>query len=332
MSSTPLCVAFLLILFLILIYAFFYRDWDIESFKYVFPITRKSIGNFTSRYFGTMGLAFLTGKDFNASKTMMALLKKDPFFEHLPTFVALDKSIYEKMKSAKVKRSDLLKNPNSYWVIENPRAEAFWMAMRPRIREMLETAFQETGVSMHTRMDNPVIHFRCSDVPFVKNMHYHFVRYSFYRDCFKEAQKKSGTSYGKIMLLSCHEHNSNPDYMSKCRIYKASLVQYLEEELELTVMTRCGTPVQDFATMFYAPVVLSAGSSFSFMSGFFGHGMFFSEGHFTDLSGIPSKKYKESDGCGEECGEWLRSGYSLLHNEIDDYEDTDHVISLLTKK
>ena len=333
----------ILLIILILVYVFFYSKGCCgESFKYVFPTTPKNIGNLMSRYFGSMGMAFLEGKDFRAGKNMAAMMKSDPFFEHLPPYMVLEKEVYEKMKTAGVKRSDLLKNPNSYWVIENPRAEAFWMAMRPVVHRMLETVFHDTGVSMNARdkVDCPVIHFRCSDVPFVKNMHYHFVRYAFYRDCLAEATKKLSTngngnntsaSSGRVLLLSCHAHNSNPEYMNKCRIYKASLIEYLEKTLGLQVMTRCGTPVQDFATMFYAPAVLSAGSSFSFMSGFFGYGLFFSEGHFTDLSGIPNKKYKETDGCGSDCGEWLRSGYSLQHTEVDDYEDTDHVIKELLK-
>lgn len=325
-----MCLVFLLILFIIIIYVSFYT-MD-ESFKYIYPKTRKSIGNFTSRYFGAVGIAFLQGKDFRAGRTMTGLINKDPFFKHLPVFLALDKEVYNKMKMAGVKQSDLLKNPNSYWVIENPGAEGFWLAMRPLIREMLETVFHETGVSLNTRVYLPVIHFRCSDVPFVKNMHYHFVRYSFYRDCLAEAEKKSGTSFGKVLLLSCHEHNSSSDYMTNCQVYKASLIQYLKGSLGLTVIARCGTPVQDFATMFYAPVVLSAGSSFSFMSGFFGHGIFLSEGHFTDLSGKPSKKYKNSKGCQDDCGEWLRTGYSIMHSEVDSYQDTDHVISLLKKE
>jgi hypothetical protein len=335
MPLSTLLIIFILLLFLILVYAFFYRYG--ESFKYVLPNTQKSIGNLMSRYFGSMGMAFLEGKNFRAEKNMVAVMKSDPFLKHLPPYVIFDKEVYDKMKIAGVKRSSLLKNPNSYWIIENRRAEGFWMAMRPVVHRILETAFHDTGISMKTKdqVDCPVIHFRCSDVPFVKNMHYHFVRYAFYRDCLAEAKKtlssNGSVSGDRVLLLSCHAHNSSPEYMNKCRIYKASLIEYLEKSLGLQVMTRCGTPVQDFATMFYAPLVLSAGSSFSFMSGFFGYGMFFSEGHFTDLSSIPSNKHKETDGCGSDCGKWLRSGYSLRHNEIDDYEDTEKVIQKLLK-
>ena len=55
------------------------------------------------------------------------------------------------------------------------------------------------------------------------------------------------------------------------------------------------------------------------MSGFFGKGMFIS----TEL--VEGKK------C-DKCGDFTEYGYNLLHNQVDDYNNTDTVINLLKQK
>lgn len=59
---------------------------------------------------------------------------------------------------------------------------------------------------------------------------------------------------------------------------------------------------------------------FSFMSGFFGKGLFYSGGH------IEEKDKKA--GC-TMCNKWLINKYEIKHSMVDDYHDTDKVISLL---
>ena len=59
---------------------------------------------------------------------------------------------------------------------------------------------------------------------------------------------------------------------------------------------------------------------FSFMSGFFGKGLFYSGGH------IEEKDKKA--GC-TMCNKWLINKYEIKHSMVDDYHDTDKVIQLL---
>ena len=56
------------------------------------------------------------------------------------------------------------------------------------------------------------------------------------------------------------------------------------------------------------------------MSGFFGKGLFYSGGH------IEEKDKKA--GC-TMCNKWLINKYEIKHSIVDDYHDTDKVISIL---
>jgi hypothetical protein len=56
------------------------------------------------------------------------------------------------------------------------------------------------------------------------------------------------------------------------------------------------------------------------MSGFFNDGIFISEGHYIE-NNINSS-------C-NNCGPWLKRGYSINHSEIKDYNDTTEVIAKL---
>ena len=310
---------FTIFLFLILILVLFLYFASFQTLDYFQWNTDKSIGNCFSRYFGSMGLSFFNGKDFFAEDSF----KKDPYLQNLPMFVPLQTNIQTQLQMANFNPKDLSVIPNSYWVIENHRAEKFWLIMKPLVTQMISTFLKSHDINLTIK--TPVIHFRCSDVPFIRNSHYHFVRYSFFNDCLIEAERQLNKKFDSLLLLSCHHHKSNPVYREKCNKYEASLMQYLRN-LGYQVNVQCNSNIYDFAVMFYAPVVLSPSSSFSFMSGFFGNGLFYSEGHFTEQKNNPNKNYvslKSSD--------WLKTGYSIRHCDVIDYEDTVTVIEKLLK-
>ena len=79
---------------------------------------------------------------------------------------------------------------------------------------------------------------------------------------------------------------------------------------------KCGTNVDDFVSMFYAPLVISTQSSFSFMSGYFGNGIYVE----------PNSMYmnKECSDCETEY-----KNYNIPHNMVDDYHNIDEVYKLL---
>jgi len=275
--------------------------------------TDKSLGNCFSRYFGSMGLTFLQGKDFYAESSF----KKDPYLQKLPLYIPFQASIQVQLINSGFQKKDISVIPNSYWVVENERAEKFWLIMRPFVHKILKDLFIAHDIQVPINI--PVIHFRCSDVPFIRNVHYHFVRYAFYKDCLELAENRLQKKFDSVLLLSCNIHRSNPVYQQKCNLYEASLIQYLRN-INYKVNLQCNSNIHDFAALFFAPVVLSPSSSFSFMSGFFGHGLFYSEGHFTE-----GKGYKLEN----KLGDWLKTGYSIPHSKVDDYENTEKVIEML---
>jgi hypothetical protein len=119
--------------------------------------------------------------------------------------------------------------------------------------------------------------------------------------------------YDKIIILSCNTHLSNEDNKKSCNKY----VELLKEQLiKYNPVIECGTNVDDFISMFYAPAVISTLSSFSFMSGFFGNGLYI------------QPNYMENE---EECNdcETDYKGYSIQHKDVNDYHNVDEVYKLL---
>jgi hypothetical protein len=102
-----------------------------------------------------------------------------------------------------------------------------------------------------------------------------------------------------------------------CDTYSKSFIQYLES-LGYEVVVKCQSVSEDFATMFYAPALISTCSSLSFMAGYFSDGVFIS-------SMFDERKNRHCD----NCDDWFLKGYSLKHAEVEDYADTDNVISML---
>jgi hypothetical protein len=307
-------IIFLIIILIIVLFLFFKNRQNIDYFHLS---TDKNIGNCLSRYFGSMGLSFYNGKDFYAESSF----KKDPYLQKLPMFIPVQNDIQRQLHSIEFSSNDISTVPNSYWVIENTRAENFWLIMKPLVTKILFNFLKTHDIVLDVNL--PVIHFRCSDVPFVRNSHYHFVKYSFYKDCLLDAEILLNKKYTSLLLLSCHNHKSNPVYKEKCNEYESSLIKYLRN-LGYQVNVQCNSNILDFALMFYAPVVLSPSSSFSFMSGFFGPGLFYSEGHFTEDVENPEKNTTPL-----ESSDWLKSGYSIRHSDVKNYENTREVIQML---
>jgi hypothetical protein len=103
-----------------------------------------------------------------------------------------------------------------------------------------------------------------------------------------------------------------------CDEYIKDLIQYLKQ-LDYNVEIQCKSNIEDFAYLFYAPVTISTGGSYSFMSGYFGDGIFMAEGHIRE--DIPEQKCTTCN--------WLKQGHGLNHSLVKDYMDTNNVISLL---
>lgn len=275
-----------------------------------------NIGNYLVLYFYLMGKSFLKEEDFYYS------LKNVDFIRDLPSYIPLDYNIRNELIKNNFTIEELVKEENeiimvAMWTIINKRREKFWLIMKPLINQILNDTFEKNNLEKD--VECPVIHFRCSDTPFVRNGYYFFQKYKFFKDSLDSIKREKGINYKKVKLLSCNFHKSTDKNSKTCNVYANSLKDFLENN-GYEVIIQCNSNIDDFATIFYAPAIISTCSSFSFIAGFFSNGLFISEGHYD--CNINKKK------CGD-CGKWLKNGYSISHNDIKDYYNTDEVIRLL---
>jgi hypothetical protein len=292
---------------------------DYEYYKIVQDANHE-LGNFLSCYFYNLGLSFLHGKNYKTKITK----NKDMFTNYFPEKVELDKSVQQELISVgitdKILEKELGKIDKlcrSSWYIFSKNLENFWTILKPTINRILKEALEKS--KLKKSVDGPVIHYRCSDSPMNKLGYYHFQKYGFFKDGLDMIQQKTGNTYDKVYICYCNSHGAPKANQESCDKYVKSLTDYLES-LGYTVITKCQSVNEDFATMFYAPGLISTSSSFSFFAGYFSDGVF-----------ITSIYDEPNDRVCEECGDWSNSGYTLKPSEVDDYHDTDTVINKLKK-
>jgi hypothetical protein len=267
-----------------------------------------NIGNYLAVYCVYIASAFLRKKHFR-----FTYIDK-PFLKNLPLHIKFNKDIYDKLIKEGFTYIKLnLAGKGLYWVIKKNKKEKFWLIMKPLIKEIIDETLKKSG--LYEQGLYPVIHFRCSDAPFIKHDAYKLQKYTFYKDSLEKIKSKSGINYDTVILLTSPIHKSSNINREACKIYTQSLKKYIES-IGYKVIIQSKSADQDFATLFYAPAVISSGSSFSFMSGFFSDGIFISEGHQSLCT---------------DCGKWLVHGYSIDHKNVKSYHDTDNVISLLNE-
>ena len=189
--------------------------------------------------------------------------------------------------------------------------------MKPFIQKILDEALTKSD-NIKT-VDSPIIHFRCADTPFVRNPDYALQKHCFFKRALEDIQQKLQQKYKDVIILSYINHRADENQANACTKYVGFLKKYLED-LQYRVDIQSETSLEDFATIFYAPASISTSSSFSFMAGFFGKGLFIS----TTNGFFEGKQERCLD-----CGSWVYKGYNLNHKDVNDYLNTDDVLNLL---
>jgi len=274
------------------------------------------IGNELCYYFTTLGLSILQKKDFNYILGNLGYnMKEYFFFETLPSFIKYEyDNIYNCFVSNNITYEyiESLHIPGT-WGINDNRLYFFWSCMKPVVQKILNETFEICGLKKEVY--NPIIHFRCADTPFNKFNGYNFQYYSFFKEALEKISMKTNNKYNFIDIISCSFHKSDEKIQNSCKIYSKSLQNYLKEiGYESNII--CNSNIDDFSMLFYAPAVISTSSSFSFMSGFFGNGIFI------------STEFIKDEKC-SSCKDFTLYGYNLMHDLVDDYNNNDNVISLL---
>lgn len=273
-----------------------------------------SLGNSIAIYFINMAKAFQERKDFetevNDSNEMTKLL---------PTKVALNKEAHEKLSKLKPIESNI-----GLWICHNNDVGNMWNIMKPIAQPIIDNIIKEINKSQPPT--HPIIHFRCSDVPFIRSIHYRLSKHSFYSDCIKEL-KTAGVNCDTVQIMYSNKHLSNEKNGKSCDIFIENIKQHLLKNGVNQVNVSSKTEIEDFIDMYNAPAVISIGSSFSFIAGFLGKGIFLSSGHADNIYSEDKKIIRtEESSCTNDVCKWLKPGYSISHDKIKDYYDADEVI------
>jgi hypothetical protein len=272
------------------------------------------IGNEITKYFYKLGLSILQKKDFNNDINY----NEHFFFQSLPTHIKYEfDDIHNCLISQGINYENFSNIPDvTLWEIINDNRLIFWKCLKPLINKILDETFKKCDLIK--KVEYPIIHFRCADTPFLKHSSYFFQYYPFFIEALEKSFKINNKRYDKIQIMYCNFHNSNDNQKKSCDIYSKSLQDFLKEN-NFDSEIICNSNIDDFATLFYSPVVISTSSSFSFMSGFFGNGVYIS----TEL--IDKKTCNL-------CNEIILHDYNLKHENVDDYNNTDVVVNLLKNK
>jgi len=214
---------------------------------------------------------------------------------------------------------DYKSNPEAEWsqlddASAKPNFLAYWQTIRPQARSLYERNIRDPG-SIY-----PVIHFRCSDIPFVRHYHYHLIKASSAR-WMTEKIKERG--FDKVVFLNCHRHN-NLDVHGSCAKY-VNFYLNLFRASGIEVETQCNTIFKDFALMVYSPLLVSLSpSSFAFMAGISKD----PQDYMSCNMGIEiNGQYFE-----QTSADWiLAPAAPLLHKDIEDYHNAEEVVDKLSK-
>ena len=270
-----------------------------------------NIGNVLSDYYYKYVISILNKEDFIYSNDN-SFSKNHNFMNNFPSNIKWDENIFNQFIENNIKLNDIIHIDSvAFWVIENKKIQQIHNIMKPAINIIFDNVFKK--LKLNKEIKYPIIHFRCADTPFIKHFQYYFQKYSYFDKSLKDIENKIG-KITDITILSCFDHLSNEDDKKACNIYSSKLKEHLKD---YNVHLECNSNVDDFVSMFYAPAVISTISSYSFMSGFFGNGIYIQ----------PNLMVHNNEVC-LDCDNNYK-GYNIQHNKVDDYHNVDEVYKLL---
>jgi hypothetical protein len=227
------------------------------------------IGNNLSHYYFKYFISILKKENFDYTNESLfgnniESKTQNDFIDSFPKKILFNKEIYDLLKKNNIKYENY-KNTMSvaFWITESKEKEQIHLIMKPYMKKIFDETYRR--LKLNKSYPYPIIHFRCADTPFIKSGFYYLQKYDYFKNILKQY------SYSNVTILSCTDHLSNEENKKTCEKY----VELLKNELkDFNPLITCGTNVDDFVSMFYAPLVISTQSSFSFMSGYFGNAIY----------------------------------------------------------
>ncbi len=220
------------------------------------------------------------------------------------------------------------------WFVYENATSRFWESMRPLVAHTLERAFDKCGLRATVQV--PVLHFRCASAPLNRHSQYHFQRYSYFKAVARRYRRRFKAPLRQLHLLTCVADDfQRPEQTALCSSYLDDLVRFLETELKVEVrVSNCAHSMfEDLAIMYYAPFLISTGSTMSLLPGVARHvalRTFVSPRLFDEESiALNSRSHGRRVGCAA-CAEWMvQKDHALCHCEVADYAHTAPVLAAL---
>ena len=306
---------FLFFLIIIILSIVYYTKYiNKENYQNI----NSDIGNTLSDYYYQIIISILNKTNFNYNYVERynweIINNKNEFINAFPPYIPFNENIYNEFISNKINIKDLDNVwATGMWLTLNKNMEIIHRIMKPIIHNIFNETF--TKLKLNKTVLNPIIHFRCADTPFEKQNYYYFQRYSYFQKALENLETKIGI-ISDVTILSCSSHLSNEQNKNSCNKYSNAIKDALDN---YNVHIECNSNVDDFVTMFYAPAVISTISSFSFMSGYFGNGIFIQ----------PTQMEFDVELC-ENCDNTYK-GYNIKHSQVNNYHDFDEIYKLLNK-
>ena len=134
----------------------------------------------------------------------------------------------------------------------------FWSVNRQILNRFYSTYLEKTNVEL------PVIHFRCSDIPFNRHKSYHIPKKNMIIWVANILKEKN---MNKAIFLTCNKHLSSSNEKQLCSKIKDIYIELFKNE-GISLIPTCNYVRTDLAVMFYSPLLISLNnSSFSFSIG-----------------------------------------------------------------
>ena len=159
-------------------------------------------------------------------------------------------------------------NPMSKeWENNSEKYSLYWKQKAPIIKNILSSQKIKPDNSFKNKA---VIHFRCSDVPFVKHSQYHLLPKEYFYFIAKELEEKN---IDEILFLNCSDWNSHQtpvkDPHKICNSYIKIISDWIQEKTPIKINKNkiCTSVKETYSIMLGSKVLVSTGGSFSFIPG-----------------------------------------------------------------
>jgi hypothetical protein len=159
-------------------------------------------------------------------------------------------------------------NPSSKKWKNNPtKYSDFWKNKSLEIKKILHDEKIEPDYSFSNKA---VIHFRCSDVPFIKHPQYHLLPKEYY---YFISEKIKESNVEEVLFVNCSTWSSDKleikDVETLCNNYIDTIADWLGEKLDIKINKNkiCTNIKETYSIMMGSKILVSTGGSFSFIPG-----------------------------------------------------------------